>query len=272
MYEATLTPKHEYKATLVAEHKYEAKLVPWAIGGGTSLSRYEYNNTGEVGYVEIAGATWYCQTFTPQITHNLTLVKLFIFTNDVGVHSPDVEVAIQNTTGDDNHPDGEDLTSATFDREELTTDEASEWKEIELSSYQVVKDTTYAIVLRMPDAEKGEVVNWWFSGNNYPRGVAGVSEDGGVTWDMEAGAEADFLFEEWGVVSYGRWRATLEPIHLYTATLNPKRKYGVTFEPEHKYIGTMKAERGYSTTFEAEHKYTSSMKASHKYTAKMEAK
>jgi len=160
-------------------------------------TKYEYNDAEGVDYVEVAGDVWYCQTFTPQTTHDLTLVKLFLFTNEVdGVHSPDVTVAIQNTTGDDNHPAGIDLVSATSDREELTTDEASEWKEIELTSYRVVKDTVYAIVLRMPDGLKGEVVNWWYSGNEYPRGLAGISEDGGVTWDMVS--EADFLFEEWG--------------------------------------------------------------------------
>lgn len=163
-------------------------------------TKYEYNDAEPVAYIEVAGDDWYCHTFTPLITHDLTMVKLFLFTNEVdGVHSPDVVAGIQNTTGADNHPDGTDLVSATFDREELTiNDETPEGKGIVLPKCRVYKDITYAIVLRMPDTEKGEVVYWWFSGNNYPRGSAGISEDGGVTWDMESGAEVDFLFEEWG--------------------------------------------------------------------------
>ena len=186
-------------------------------------TKYEYNDAEPVAYIEVAGDDWYCHTFTPLITHDLTMVKLPLFTNEIGgpacsidadciedyglygyvckdgkcVPLVDVVVGIQNIIGDDNHPDGTDLISATFDRAELTTDdETPEGKEIELPKYRVYKDTTYAIVLRMPDAEKGEVVNWWFSGNNYPRGVAGMSDDGGVTWAMVD--EADFLFEEWG--------------------------------------------------------------------------
>lgn len=163
-------------------------------------TKYEYNDAEVSFYVEVTGDTWYCHTFTPQITHYINLVKVFVFTDTVGEASPDATVGIQNTTGADNHPDNTDLTSATFDREELTTDPASEWKEIELTKYRVVKDTTYAIVFRMPDATKDEVVNWWLSedGATYPRGVAGVSYDGGATWDMESGAAYDFLFEEWG--------------------------------------------------------------------------
>ena len=162
--------------------------------------KYEYVNTGAVDYAPVAGDLWFCQTFTPQITHDLTLVLPYLFTNEVdGVHSPDVVAGIQNTTGADNHPDGTDLVSATFDREELTiNDETPERKGIVLPKYRVYKDITYAIVLRMPDALKDEVVNWWFSedGVTYPRGLAGVSDDGGVTWFMAE--EADFLFEEWG--------------------------------------------------------------------------
>jgi len=163
-------------------------------------TKYEYNDAEAIRYVEVSGDTWYCHTFTPQTTHYITLVKLFVFTNTVGELSPDATVGIQNTTGDDNHPDGTDLTSATFDREELTIDPASEWKGNELPKYRVVKGTTYAIVFRMPDATKDEVVHWWFSedGDAYPRGSPGVSHDAGATWDMTSGAEFDFLFEEWG--------------------------------------------------------------------------
>jgi len=164
-------------------------------------TRYEYVNIGADYYSQVAGDVWWCQTFTPLITHYITLVKLFLFTDYGGYVEPepssDVVLGIQNTTGNDNHPDGTDLTSATFDREELTTDASSEWKESELLKYRVIKGTTYAIVLRMPDAVTGEVVNWWYSEDDYARGSYGVSDDGGVTWVMEA-IIAPFLFEEWG--------------------------------------------------------------------------
>jgi len=114
--------------------------------------KYEHINTGAVGYVLLAGDVWWCQTFTPQMTHDLTLVLPYLFTNEVDeVHSPDVVAGIQNTTGANNHPDGTDLVSATFDREELTiNNETPERKGIVLPKCRVYKDITYAIVLRMP--------------------------------------------------------------------------------------------------------------------------
>jgi hypothetical protein len=94
-------------------------------------------------------------------------------------------------------PGAVDLTSNIFPWEVIST---SEWKGISLPKHRVYKDSEYMILLRLPAGDYDTFINWREShakSDDYPRGMAGYSDDGGATWGWSS--SYDFLFEEWGV-------------------------------------------------------------------------
>jgi len=80
---------------------------------------HEHNNIGDTTELAIYEDIWAFETFTPEITHYLTGVKLLVYNGPQVVHT-DVTVSIREL--DLISGFGEDLTSNTFTREELTTD------------------------------------------------------------------------------------------------------------------------------------------------------
>jgi len=79
-----------------------------------------------------------------------------------------------------------------LNRLEYPLDSDHEWSDLKLASEPI-----FAVVVPLNDGYEPEVVYWWYSENDYPRGAYGVSLDAGVTWEMVP-VEEPFLFEEWG--------------------------------------------------------------------------
>lgn len=167
-----------------------------------SSQKYEYYDTGDDGNGIVHGNEWFAQTFTPLTDHYITSVKLKSWRDGL---PGDVIVSIKATDGS-NHPTGNDLTSTTFDANDLPTSfGAAIWKEITLPVYLLLASIKYALVVRAPDGDTSNTFRWRLdtdgSGGNYSGGCEEYSSSGGSSWTSYT--DRDLLFEEWGKVSVG---------------------------------------------------------------------
>ena len=110
---------------------------------------------------------WYAQTFTPQTTHDITSVILFL----ARAGSPGIiTVSIRETS--DGKPSGEDLCSGTTDGDTLPAGgwptPAPEEREITFSVNPTLNaNTKYAIVVRVLSGDSSNKVWWaaWWGGS-----------------------------------------------------------------------------------------------------------
>ncbi|MBA7573105.1 hypothetical protein ES708_14905 [subsurface metagenome] len=152
-----------------------------------------YEDVGAFNYTPtMKTSTWKAQTFTPQISHDLTKVELYLYREGtIGT----VTVSIRNT--DASHlPTGGDLVSNSFNGMELGTSEA--WKAIALAYSRLFIDTEYAIVTRLAGGSSFNWLKWRGTANSnpYTRGEAYTSYDSGVTWTHPT--VLDMGFREYG--------------------------------------------------------------------------
>lgn len=155
--------------------------------------KYEYYEGATNAASVTWGEGWHAETFTPQIAHKITSVKLLMFR----VGSPEtLTVSIRATSA--GKPTGEDLCSGTMDGNTVTPVDSGEWYEITLGAgFNLEADTMYAIVLRSEGTDAGNCIRWrGVSANNYPRGTYVYSENYGVSWT--ALATWDLAFQDWG--------------------------------------------------------------------------
>ncbi len=157
----------------------------------------EYYNTGDNSHSSAVQWLWRAQAFTPSVNHKITSVKLKLW-RDADAKGT-VTVSIRNTWAGGPYPDVEDdLCSGTIAVSSITTDHAGAWYEITLGAgYDLIADTKYAIVVRVPGSTAYYCVWWRYdSTGEYTGGEFWYSTDSGVNWDEEVGY--DFMFEEWG--------------------------------------------------------------------------
>ena len=166
----------------------EGAKIPGAYG------QYEYYITGDHTLGSVYGAAWKGQTFTPQVAHKVTTLKLKLYR----LGSPGTATYTIRAT-DGTHPIGGDLCSGTIDGNGLTLDSGGLWYEITLGAgTDLNASTKYAIVGRAPSGDIGNLVGWRsntsagaYAGGNYEE-----SSDSGVNWASHM--PGDFMFEEWG--------------------------------------------------------------------------
>ncbi|MFA5377204.1 MAG: choice-of-anchor R domain-containing protein [Dehalococcoidia bacterium] len=156
---------------------------------------YEYYDSLSFSTSVIYGGHWIGQTFTPQISHKITSVKLLLSKSG----SPGtLTVGIYATAG--GVPTGSVLCSGTTNGNTLT-EEGYDWREITLGSgANLTQGTTYAIVFHLG----GDASNFvYFVSEDpdatYPRGTLIDSGDSGASWTPSA-TSGDALFEDWGVI------------------------------------------------------------------------
>jgi len=157
------------------------------------------------------GDMWRGQTFTPQITHKITKIKLGVWR--VGNAGPLI-ISIRKTS--EGKPVGEDLVSLTVDPSTLPTDDSWYWTGIGecpeedytlslLPEFTLPEPVTveanqqYAIIFRSPTSpDSSNCINFSIitEEDTYPRGDELVSQDGGDTWSIKSGW--DIYFAEYG--------------------------------------------------------------------------
>ena len=161
---------------------------------------YEYYNTGrdsELG--DFYGDNlWQCQTFTvgttgPNVNHNITSVKLLLSRQG----EPGTLYVSIKATDEAGKPTGGDLSTGTTNGNTLPEYPGIEWREVTMSSYTLLANTKYAIVVRLPN---GDEYNLVFTGADitspaYTGGSWGYTSNGGTSWTMNTAY--DIMFEIW---------------------------------------------------------------------------
>ena len=159
------------------------------------MRKYQFYSVGEDGDYDGYSNNWLAQTFTVELVHMISKVKLKLFrVGDPGT----VQVSIKATLA--GKATGADLASGIIEGTDITVAVAGDWYEITLGSgYTFEKDTMYAIVVRAPDGDGSNKVSWLANliDGAYSGGTVCTSSDSGVDWGIISGA--DFMFEEWGV-------------------------------------------------------------------------
>jgi hypothetical protein len=159
---------------------------------------YEYANTGDddQAYSLAYGVNWLGTVFTTgSVKHSVTSVKLKLYR----AGSPGtLAVSIRATTGATPLPTGGDLTSGTTNANTLPTGSPYEWREIALTEYALLPNTTYAIAIRATSGDSANYVAWRYK----TLGTTGsfrYSSDSGATWNV---GNANHMFEIWGSTEY----------------------------------------------------------------------
>lgn len=158
------------------------------------MTLYEYYNEADPSMTWVHGDFWQGQTFTPQVAHTITKVKLMMYrhgspgTITVGIRATDV----------DGHPTGADICSGTTDGDTLPLIYRGEWREITLGAGAALSvDVKYAIVVRALSGDQNNYVRWLHAVSApYGRGAHEFSSDSGTSWDTDAGK--DLKFKEYG--------------------------------------------------------------------------
>jgi len=154
---------------------------------------YEHYNTNDDDHCNTHDDWQQWQSFTPQVSHNITLVKIKAWrVGSPGTVTVDIKVA------DVEHkPTDSALTSGTFDGNAITTSIPGEWVEVSLTPYQLDADTEYGLHIHCG----GDINNQVHprddeSSPTYERGYWGQTTDGGSYWSVYS--TRCFMFEEWG--------------------------------------------------------------------------
>jgi len=158
-------------------------LLPLSVYAESEL--FEYYNTGGEASTSLTPTSWVGQSFTPEISHEITSVKLQM-ANAGGI----LNVGIRETIA--GLPVGSDITSGSIDTSGNST--STIWYEIVLTNYWLTAGTKYAIIL---SNTAGTIALYMdASSPTYTRGTF-LIDDGVVGEDWREGTY-DLMFEEWG--------------------------------------------------------------------------
>jgi hypothetical protein len=153
---------------------------------------FENNHTYEI-YGYVYGNLFQGQTFTPTESHNLSSIILNL--KREGNPQGNLIVEIYNVDAE-GKPTGSPLASMQVVAGKIPAS-LTQVEFILPTWLSLNAGTTYAIVVKCPQGDSSNYINWASSNNNpYARGSRVYSNDGGATW-LVASLD-DFWFEEWG--------------------------------------------------------------------------
>ena len=157
------------------------------------MAVYESLTTGDDESIALYGVFWYAQTFTPSTLHTIT--KIEIYGAKQNSPSGNLIASIQGVDNND-QPDGNDLCIGQILAS--TVGAGNAWISISLGSGTTLfASTKYALVVRLPDGDGTNRINWRRdSDNGYASGNQEVSIDSGLSWTADTGK--DWLFREYG--------------------------------------------------------------------------
>jgi len=162
-------------------------------GGEEKKQSYDATPVWNPSY---GGNIWKAQTFLTTDGYTITSVKLKLRRYDY----PGIQTVSIRDAQAANLPTGGDLTSGTTDGDTLPVAPDWEYRQIELTPYDLLPNHRYAIVIRR--ATEYPPANPYWAGRNsdprYPDGRHCYSSNGGTSWG--AYDNCDNMFETWEVL------------------------------------------------------------------------
>lgn len=159
------------------------------------MRKYQYYDTGDDNDRDAYGVNWVGQTFTVEVSHIISKVKLKLFR--VGTPGT-INVSIRATSA--GKPTGGDLCAGTIVGTGITDDANGAWYEIPLGDgFELTIGIQYAIVIRATSGDASNKVSWRadITSPSYSGGTQVGSSDSGTGWSTYSGV--DCMFEDWGV-------------------------------------------------------------------------
>jgi len=160
-------------------------------------TKYEYNDSEDSHNSSRYGALWFGQTFTPQISHQITSFKFKILTQ--GLIQGLLYYVIYDVDQETHEPT-DIICSGSVSPTDAPT-ETEDLYEISLGAgAPLTAGVEYAAILKYPDGDATHYFRVYYdaSGSEYTRGRALLTEDGGSNWNVVGEPGADAVFEEWG--------------------------------------------------------------------------
>ena len=164
--------------------------------GNTSFL-YEQYITGDDDSVYSFGVWWMAQTFTPSYSFGIKQLGLKLYRGGTHGFPGIVTVIIQGTTGVYEKPDGINLSVGTTDGDTLQYGATTQFRNITMSSYNLIAGTKYSIIVKCIGSPN-DAVFWRFdiTSPTYSGGAVHVSGDSGTTWTLFN--QRDFMFRVYG--------------------------------------------------------------------------
>jgi len=161
--------------------------------------RYEYCQSGDNASSPVYGGYWLAQGFRASDTYVLSEIRLKLYTSG----SPGtLSVSLYSLTFDPftlSWIPWYARAATTISTTGMTSDNAGAWYSAYFN-YEVVNGFYYAIVLSAPAGNSSNAVHWRYDQTgSYTDGKYYSSDDGGISWNMEA--SYDFMFSNWGDTS-----------------------------------------------------------------------
>lgn len=160
-------------------------------------TKYESYEDTMQAYSSAYGVHWKGQTFTPQISHTITSIFLYLEKVDT---PGDLVVSIRATSG--GVPTGGDLTSGTL--VEAAIPASFGWASLGVTAYALTAGVMYAICWRATAGTSTSdcIRHGMDTPGLYTRGTYIDSDDSGANW-YDYGAQYDALFQDWGTAIVG---------------------------------------------------------------------
>ncbi len=159
-----------------------------------TLTKYENYTTANA--IDIFyGTNWKGQTFTPQVTHTLTKVRLPLLKQGNPGGSVIVNIYTTDSSG---LPTGSPIAYGSILCSDIAASWAETWYDISLGSeVQVQAGVKYAIIFSAPSADANNPLYYWVNTSDGYAGGWVVASDGTAWFSLSSqGWDADF--EEWG--------------------------------------------------------------------------
>lgn len=168
-----------------------------------NTTEWEYNETGNASF-ETYNKVIAAQTFTPAITHEVSTIGIYGFTEGDPSY---IKIQLETVNSSTGKPTGHlvydwlsteshvSVSSAYF-----TGNEDGSWIMCTLDhGAKLESGTMYAIVVSAPAGDSGNSYSWEYDNGGNSSNTAGMkwtSTNGGKTWTEDT--NSDFMFQTWG--------------------------------------------------------------------------
>ncbi|MBA7663057.1 hypothetical protein ES703_71095 [subsurface metagenome] len=147
----------------------------------------------------LAGTNSRAQTFTPQFNQVITKCSVLFLTSAGALPPGTATIYAEICETVDLQPTGSVLASAYFVIDVPAGDSDWLWRDFDIATPLLSKDTLYALRLRRLPYDVYWPLVWWAekNANPYPNGASWWSDDWGETWDYDPNY-ADCFFKTFG--------------------------------------------------------------------------
>lgn len=169
--------------------------LPLSVSALPASQTWESYTTGDDSNYEAYGAIWYSQTFTVTVeSHSVKQLRIKAYRE--GLPST-ITMSIRAVDGS-GLPTGDDITSGTFDGDDMTNSTAGAWYGVTLTEDSLNYGTQYAVVIRAEAGDASNSLHILYDGSagSYTGGSECTSSNSGISWTADT--DDDVLFEVQG--------------------------------------------------------------------------